>query len=221
MARDDRAVVGVLGGTFDPVHFGHLGIARCVLERTSLTRVWLLPSSVPPHKQAPRVTPARHREAMLRLAIEDRPGIEICTIEIDRDEVCYTIDTLRRLRDAETPVVPVFVMGMDSLLELPTWKEFRSLIDEFDLIAVDRPGSDVTPDRLHPEVAQAVMDLPEGEEPRWGGGRVYRLRITPIPISSSGIRALVARGERPSGLVPPGVAQYIHDNSLYLEEELR
>ena len=221
MARGEESVVGVLGGTFDPVHYGHLGIARCVLERTGLTRLWLLPSSIPPHKQAPCVTPARHRVEMLRLAIEGRPELEICTIEIDRGEIGYTIDTLRRLRDAAPPVVPVFVMGMDSLLELPTWKEFRDLIRDFDLIAVDRPGSEVSPDRLHPEVAEALTDLAAGEEPRWQGGRVYRLRIPPIPISSSEIRALVACGDDPSGLVPPGVARYIHDNSLYLEEELR
>jgi nicotinate-nucleotide adenylyltransferase len=221
VVRDGKTVVGVLGGTFDPVHYGHLGIARCLLKSSSLSRLWLLPSSLPPHKQARRVTAARHRLAMLRLAIENRPGLEICTSEIDREEVGYTIDTLRRLRDAPNPVVPVFVMGMDSLLELPTWKEFRSLIHEFDLVAVDRPGSEISPDRLHPEVARIVTDLPVGEKPAWKGGRIYRLRIRPIPISSSEIRTLVGRGDDPSGLVPPGVARYILDNRLYLEEELR
>ena len=221
MPRQDPPVVGVLGGTFDPVHNGHLGIAERVLERTGLKRLWLLPSAVPPHKQAPRVTPASHRVAMLQLAIEGRPGLEICTMEIDRGEVCYTIDTLRRLRDGAAPVVPVFVMGMDSLVELPTWKDFRRLIREFDLVAVDRPGPGLSAQRLHPEVSEAVQELPRGEEPRWGGGRIYRLRIPPIPISSSGIRDLMARGDSPSGLVPPRVARYIHDNRLYLEEELR
>jgi nicotinate-nucleotide adenylyltransferase len=221
VARGKRPVVGVLGGTFDPVHYGHLGIAQSVLEQTGLTRLWLLPSAVPPHKHAPRVTPAHDRVEMLQLAIEDRPVLEICTIEVDRDEVCYSIDTLRQLRDGIPPVVPVFVLGMDSLVELRTWKDFRSLIREFDLIAVDRPGADDSVQRLDPEVAAAIEELPRDEEPPWGRGRIYRLRIPPIPISSSQIRALVARGDSPSGLVPPGVARYIHDNRLYLEEELR
>lgn len=221
MARQKRPVVAVLGGTFDPVHYGHLGIAQCVLERTGLTRLWLLPSAVPPHKHSPRVTPAHDRVEMLRLAIDDRPVLEICTIEVDRGEVCYSIDTLRQLRDGIPPVVPVFVMGMDSLVELPTWKDFRSLIREFDIVAVDRPGADEAVEPLHPEVSEAVVELPRDEEPPWGRGRIYRLRIPPIPISSSQIRGLVARGESPAGLVPPGVARYIHDNRLYLEEELR
>jgi nicotinate-nucleotide adenylyltransferase len=158
---------------------------------------------------------------MLRRAIEDRPVLEICTLEIDRGEICYSIDTLRQLRDGIPSVLPVFVMGMDSLVELPTWKEFQKLIREFDLIAVDRPGSDAAIETLHPGVSAAVEELPQDEEPPWGRGRIYRLRIPPIPISSSQIRALVARGESPAGLVPPGVARYIHDNRLYLEEELR
>ena len=222
LTRTSETVVGVLGGTFDPVHYGHLSIARQVVERTGLRRVSMLPSAVPPHKQSPRVSPARHREAMLRLAVEDDPGLELCTIEIDSGEVCYTIDTMRRLRDGVPPVVPVFVMGMDSLVELPTWKDFRSLIREFDLIAVDRPDSDGPAPPLDPEVAGAVAELPEGEEPRWPGrGRIFRLRIPPIPISSSRIRALAARGDSLSGLVPPAVARYIHANRLYLEEERR
>jgi len=217
----DETVVGVLGGTFDPVHDGHLAIARRVLERTGLTRVLILPSGVPPHKQSRLVSPARHREAMLRLAVEGEPGLEICTAEIDSGEVGYTIDTMRRLRDGTPPVVPVFIMGMDSLVELPTWKEFRSLIREFDLIAVDRPDSDDPARPLDREVAGAIAELPDEAEPRWRGGRIYRLRIPPIPISSSGIRAAVARGDGMSGLVPPAVARYIHANSLYLEEERR
>ena len=221
MARHSDAVVGVLGGTFDPVHYGHLAIARHVLERTGLTRVLMLPSAVPPHKQAPSVSPARHREAMLRLAMEDRPGLELCKVEIDGGEVCYTIDTMRRFRDGVPPVVPVFVMGMDSLVELPTWKDFRSLIREFDLIAVDRPDSGDPARPLDPEVAGAVAELVEGEAPVWQGGRIYRLRIPPIPISSSRIRALVADGDDLSGLVPPAVARYIHANRLYLEEKRR
>jgi nicotinate-nucleotide adenylyltransferase len=158
---------------------------------------------------------------MLRLAIEDGQGLEVSTIEIDRGEVCYTIDTMRRLRDGVPPVVPVFVMGMDSLVELQTWKDFRSLIREFDLIAVDRPDSDDPARPLDPEVALAAGELLEGEEPRWQGGRIYRLRIPPIPISSSRIRALAADGDQLSGLVPPAVARYIHDNRLYLEEKRR
>jgi nicotinate-nucleotide adenylyltransferase len=211
--------VAVLGGTFDPVHLGHLGIARGVLDRTGLSRLWLLPCALPPHKKTPRVSAAHHRLAMLRLAVAGQPGLEICTEEVDRGEVCYTIDTLRRLREASPGLLPAFVMGADSLVELPTWKQFRELIREFTLLVVDRPGAASGTAGLHPIVAAALAEFPGEGAPDWSGDRIYRLKLPPIPISSSEIRARVARGDGLAGLVPPLVARYILDNELYMEEE--
>ncbi len=223
-------VVGVLGGTFDPVHLGHIAVARAVRERAGLERVLLMPCATPPHKEAPRLADAEHRRAMLRLAIADHPGLELCTLELDSGEVCYTIDTLHRLRHGPPPVNPVFILGMDSLYELTTWREYRRLIREFDLIAVDRPAEPEEdaneagrPRQPAHEVAEAVVELGTGRHGRdqlraagvGRGGRIFHLRMPPVPISSSQIRAKVARGERLDGLVPPAVARYILSNKLY------
>ena len=170
MARDDTTVVGVLGGTFDPVHHGHLGIARRVLD-ARWPDARLAPAAVRSRRTSKlrALTPAAHREAMLRLAVEDRPGLEICTLELDRARSATPSTRCAGCATAGRRSVPVFVLGMDSLLELPTWHEFRSLIREFDLVVVDRPGSDGRPSRLHPEVAAgSSTDRPTGRRtPRW------------------------------------------------------
>ena len=214
MSRPPAA--GVLGGTFDPVHLGHLEIARRVRERTGVERVLLVPSAVPPHKREARLAPPRDREAMLRLAVAGESGLEVSTIELDTGAVCYTIDTLERLRRGPPRLVPVFILGLDSLADLATWKDFRRLIHEFDMVAVDRPGAG--PD-LPPEVHRVLLELPDPAD-RAGldlgrGGRIFRLGLPPIPISSREIRARAASGGDLAGLVPPAVARYIFSNGLY------
>jgi GTP-binding protein len=229
-SADDPAV-GVLGGTFDPVHRGHLVMAERTLEAMKLEKLLLMPSSIPPHKSRPRLTTAEHRMAMLRLAIEGRPGLGICTVELETGGVCYTIDTLRRLRVGRSPIRPVFVLGTDSLAEITTWRDYRDLVDEFDLVAIDRPGmtlAELRPD-LPPEIAGALVYVPEGvrgaevlrERPPGSGGRIYHISVTPCPVSSSDIRAAAAAGQSLAGLVPPAVAGYIQENSLYRQEDRR
>ena len=220
-------VAGLLGGSFDPVHEGHLRIAAEVRRRLGLQRALLMPAARPPHKLRAELSPAHHREAMLRLAIRGREGLEISTIELETGGVCYTIDTLRRLRDGEVACQAVFIMGMDSLQQITTWWKWRELIDEFDLAVIERAEDGAPPDReLHPEVVARLVTLaaPPSEEPplarlRVGrGGRVFRLSIPPIPISSSAIRARVRAGSDLGGLVPPAVARYIHRSGLYRQE---
>jgi len=216
-------VVGVLGGTFDPVHLGHLAMAETARRLLGLERVLLMPSAIPPHKSPPKLTPARHREAMLRLAVEDRPGLEVHTLELDSGGVCFTVDSLRRLRAGPPALRPVFVLGMDSLLEIGTWREHRSLLREYDLAVIDRPGSALATvrDRLLPEVLGALVEISgpaaaaaalHGDHP---GGRVFHLPMDPVPVSSTEIRRLAAAGGNLDGLVPPAVARYIRSNALY------
>jgi len=216
----DAPVVGVLGGTFDPVHVGHLAMAETALRALGLERVLLVPAAIPPHKSRPRMTSARHREAMLRLAVEDRPGLEVSTLELDSGEVCYTIDTLRRLRRGPPPCRPVFVLGMDSLLEIGTWRDYGDLIREFDLAVIERPGSTFreSGSRLIDSVADSLVEL-SGEEPArpgpGAGGRVFLLPMVTISVSSTEVRRLAALGRSLDGLVPPVVDRYIRANDLY------
>lgn len=217
-----RPPVGVLGGTFDPVHLGHLEIARRAREAARLVQVLLVPAAVPPHKTDRVLAPARDREAMLRLAIAGAEGLAISTVELDAGGVCYTIDTLRRLRLGPPAVDPVFILGMDSLADIDTWKDHRALLREFDLVVVDRDGGRA---RLLPEIERALIDVevdrgdPRAHEPG-RGGRIFRLRLPPIPISSSEIRARAAADGNLAGLVPDAVAGYIRSRGLYGTGEL-
>jgi nicotinate-nucleotide adenylyltransferase len=219
-------VVGVLGGSFDPVHDGHLYIAHEARRWLGLSRVLLMPAAAPPHKDADELSPARHREAMLTLALHGQEGLELSLRELETGRVCYTIDTLRGIRTGPPARLPVFVLGTDSLQQLTTWLSWRDLIHEFDLALIDRVGADARPEHdLDPAVAARIVDLdadPETEDlarTRVGrGGRIFRVPAPPLPISSSAIRARVRTGGDLGGLVPPSVARYIHRVGLYRQE---
>ncbi|MCP3981332.1 MAG: nicotinate (nicotinamide) nucleotide adenylyltransferase [bacterium] len=223
---DPRGPVAILGGTFDPVHLGHLGVAEAVMRRLGASRLVLMPAGKPPHKPAAELTAADHREAMLRLAVEGRPGLEVSTLEVASPGVCFTLDTMRRLRELDPRAQPVFVLGMDSLVELHTWHEFERLVEEFDLAVVDRPDSpiDRVRDRLHPVVRDRLYVPADPDAvlldqlPDLGsGGRIVYIEMPQIDVSSSRARACAAAGEPLDELVPPTVARYIQRNELYRE----
>lgn len=224
-------VVGVLGGTFDPVHLGHLALATATRRALRLERVLLLPTAVPPHKSVPRLTAERHREAMLRLAIDGLDGLGISTLELETAGVCYTIDTLRRLREGPPSCRPLFVMGGDSLLDLHTWRDYRALLREFDLVVLDRPGALLLDllQQIEPWIREAIREVPEEgidtEAPEaelpGRGGRIFHIPIRPLAVSSTEIRRRAAEGRSLDGLVPDSVARYIRRNSLYRQEDQR
>jgi nicotinate-nucleotide adenylyltransferase len=224
-------VIGVLGGTFDPVHLGHLEMAERGIAGMGLEGLLLMPSAIPPHKSRPHLTAAGHRLEMLRLAIQERPGIGISKLELDTGGVCYTIDTLRRLGTGDEAISPVFILGTDSLAEILTWRDYRDIMREFDIAALDRPGNllvDIAP-RLPSEITGSLVIVPDGprgpqlvrELQPGRGGRIFLLPMTPNPVSSSQIRELVAAGSSIEALVPPAVGKYIQRNGLYRQEEAR
>jgi len=215
----EREVVGVLGGTFDPVHLGHLAVAEHVRNRTGLRRVWLLPCAIPPHKDPERVSPTEHRTAMVAAAVAAQPGLELCDLELRSGAVRYSIDTLRTLRDG-WHVDPVFLLGLDSLVEIPTWRRHTDLLAEFDWIAVDRSVEPAPHATFSPESHGTIVEAPRSVE-GWrsvhlgAGGRVFRLPMPIVPISSREVRARAATGQSLEGLVPDSVARYIQDNRVY------
>ncbi len=113
--------LGILGGTFDPVHYGHLLLAEQTREQCGLDRIWFLPAAVPPHKRSAPLTPGARRIEMLRLAIAGHEAFEVSTLEIDRGGVSYTLDTLSAVRQQQPEAELFFLMGADSLRDLPTW----------------------------------------------------------------------------------------------------
>ena len=217
-----RPVTGVLGGTFDPIHLGHLHVAEQAAAILGLETVLLMPSARPPHKTTDRVTGNRHRLNMLQLAVASRPGLAVSTLEYDRRGLSYTIDTLRSLRTGELSVDPIFLIGGDALAELHTWKEYRSILAEFDLAVVRRPEDPRDRDRLDPDVRRRLLDYPPagpGLAPAPGaGGRIFRLEVDPVPISSTAVRRAASLGAPVHGLVPLSVAKYIQDHQLYRRE---
>lgn len=196
--------IGVFGGTFDPLHLGHLVIAEEARERCDLDEVIFVPSGVPPHKAEKPVTAARHRYLMTLLGTIDQPAFSVSRIELERRGVSYTVETLRALEQQERELY--FIGGADAILGLRTWREPAEILRLSRIITLTRPGFEL--DRL----AEALGPLYEEHRDRF-----VRVEAPGIEISSSDIRARVARGESIRFRVPEMVASYIERYGLYRE----
>ena len=205
------------GGTFDPVHCGHLAVAEAAHARLRAP-VRLLPSSDPPHR-APTGADARHRAAMLALAIAGRPGLRLDLGELERGRPTRTIDTLEAVRAACGADQPIaFVLGADSFRALPTWKGWPGLLDAAHWVVAGRTGHPLA-EGLPAELAEALRGrCTEDAEALHAdrGGRVLLLDQPLHPASASRVRALVASGGDWRHLVPPAVADYIDRHHLYM-----
>jgi nicotinate-nucleotide adenylyltransferase len=213
--------VGVLGGSFDPVHRGHIALACHALQALGLDGVMLLPCADPPHKPDRALADRHHRLEMLYLAAEDRKGLQVSTYELAQRGVRYTIDTLRALRSGSPSLDPVFLCGSDALADVASWREHEALLAEFDFAAVIRPDdAGNARDKSWPEsVTCRVAPLPAaGGRDIGKGGHVYCLDLPAVAVSSSLVRTLLASGQPVSDLVPARVARYIQRHRLYSEE---
>jgi nicotinate-nucleotide adenylyltransferase len=216
------APLGLLGGTFDPIHYGHLELAREVRNVLGLAAVRLIPAGDPPHRAAP-VASAAHRLAMVRLAVDGYPGLEVDDREIDRPGRSYTVLTLEELR-AEDPQRPLaLIVGADAFLGLPTWHRWTGLFDLTHVVVVARPGvalDDALPAALAADWARrrAIDPAALAAAP---AGAIYVQPITPHAISATAIRAALAAGgpaathAQIGTLLPPAVLAYIDRNQLY------
>ena len=194
----------MLGGTFDPVHLGHLIGAQAAWEGLGLDRVLFVPAARPPHKLKAAITPAVHRVEMLRLALAGDNRFALHLDEIDRQGRSYTVDTLRRFREKELKPGDelFFILGADNLLEFDTWKNWRRIGAQARLAVLGREG--FTADR------RVLEDKLDGIE-------VLRVNMPSIGISATGVRAACAAGKPIRYLVPEPVALYIERNGLYRE----
>jgi nicotinate-nucleotide adenylyltransferase len=213
--------VGVLGGSFDPVHRGHIALAGHALRQLGLDSVLLLPCADPPHKPDRALAARHHRLEMLYLAAEDRRGLKVSTFELAQGGVRFTIDTLRSLRSGPPSVDPIFLCGSDALADVSSWREHEALLAEFDFAAVVRPDDTGNArDKGWPDaVTRRVAPLPAaGVSGLGAGGHVYCLDVPAIAVSSSLVRTRLACGQSVSDLVPARVARYIQRHRLYSEE---
>jgi nicotinate-nucleotide adenylyltransferase len=197
--------LGILGGTFDPPHNGHLLIASEAQERLNFAQVIFVPAQQPPHKPNEPITPFATRVAMLECALYGKASFVISMVEAQRPGPSYTVDTLRAMRQEYAPNTELFfIMGMDSLANFATWHAPDEIVKLCKLAVLERPGYRVDLDTLEakvPGVKSAVVFVPAPE----------------LDISASEVRERAARGESLSGLVPPAVEQYIIENRLYQE----
>lgn len=195
--------MGIMGGTLDPVHNGHLQIAQAVRKACGLDGILLLPAGDPPHKT--RKTDRFDRLEMARLAADSQPGILVSDIEIMRDGTTYTVDTLTQLHQLQPNVEWVYIIGADTVRVLHLWRDFERVAELCEFAAVGRPGVD----------AAAMCQQLQVLEERYGA-RVHLLDLSGPDISSTDVRSAVAEGKPIDSLVPAKVAEYIRAKGLYL-----
>ena len=194
--------IGIFGGTFDPVHIGHLIAAAELRHALHLDRVLFVPTGSPPHKGNVTVAPAADRLAMLQLAIAGEPSFAVSTIELDRTGPSYTVDTLAALRSAHPDATLILLMGEDSLRDLPAWREPDRILALAEVGVATRPGVDV-------DLTALSISLPAARD---------RVTVVPIPsigVSSRDIRRRVTDGLPITFLTPRTVGEHIFSNGLY------
>jgi nicotinate-nucleotide adenylyltransferase len=199
--------IGVLGGTFDPVHTGHIELAEAVIYQLGLAYVLFVPAGNPYFKTERSITPASQRLEMVCLAIKGRPTLKVSTMEIERPGPSYTVDTIAELKAGLSPEDEIyFMLGWDILTELPKWREPDRLIKLCHIIAIPRIGYRV------PDLTPLEKDIPGITE------RTIILGGPIINISATIIRERIAGGQSIKHLVPPAVERYIKENGLYTEK---
>ncbi|MBF0123082.1 MAG: nicotinate-nucleotide adenylyltransferase [Candidatus Omnitrophica bacterium] len=186
--------IGLLGGTFDPIHIGHLLMARAALETLELDQVIFIPSCVPPHKKVPTLFLAKDRLKMVRLATSENPQFEVSDFEIKKGGKSYSVDTVRYFREILQPVGKLFfIVGGDAIKELDSWKDVDHLKKMCSFVSVNRPG------------------YPRGEEKL----KYHAVTMNGIEMSSTEIRKRILQGKSIQYLVPDSVLRYIKGNNLY------
>lgn len=211
--------VGILGGTFDPIHYGHLRLAEEMLELAGLQQIRFIPTGTPPHRDAPQVS-AQHRSAMVQLAIADQPAFVLDDREVRRTTPCYTVDTLRELRgELGAPQPLCLLMGGDEFLQLHTWHEWERLFELAHIVVGYRPGFGIE-ERIHSATAELRRHYQQrlctadalSQQP---AGGIAELAIPKLEISATLIRSRVAENRTIRYLLPNSVADYIHQHHLY------
>ncbi|MGE5345238.1 MAG: nicotinate (nicotinamide) nucleotide adenylyltransferase [Acidithiobacillales bacterium] len=210
--------VGIFGGSFDPVHRGHLAPVEAVAARLGLDEVLYVPAYCPPHKPTGPSAPSHHRFAMLALALAPMPGFRLSDFEVAKGGTTYTVETLRQMRALRPDEEIVLVLGSDALVSFDKWRSWREIADGYRFAVIHREPFDYerTRDALPPELRTRMA--PEGvlfdESPEeatifWGGN-------APVTISSTWLRRAIPAGEDLDGGLPPSVEAYVRRHRLYL-----
>lgn len=222
--------LGLLGGSFNPVHNGHLAIARQTREALGLDRILFIPTSHPPHKPNGSLAPVTDRYEMVRLAIASDPTLAISNVEIRRPGKSYSIDTIRLLQQEYGPQTELFfLIGIDAFLDFPSWRDPQTLLTLCWFVVLSRPGlsfrSLSTVALLPPIPYPSLADLDAGRISRidapLGEQGLICLKLPPSPVSASDIRSQIRQGLPVANLLPPLVESYILHHHLYQEDRNR
>jgi len=218
--------IGLFGGTFNPIHRGHLWAASEVIKRFNLDRIFLIPAALPPHKTPGPVAKADDRLEMINLAIADLAGLTVSDVELNRPGPSYTIDTIRHFKHTLAKDAQIYlIMGLDAFLELHTWKSHQDLLEQIAFIVMARPAEDYPDARQGWRILEAYLKSTLSADYQFDSEQVcYRLEgkqpvhicdIQAMDISSTKIREKVKRKQSIENLVTPEVADYIRLKGLY------
>jgi len=212
--------IGILGGTFDPIHYGHLRLAEEMLELAGLQQIHFIPTGNPPHRDTPQVS-AAHRSAMVKLAIADQPAFVLDEREVRRTTKSYTVDTLRELRTELGDAQPIcLLMGGDAFLQLDTWHEWKQILDLAHVVVGFRPGFTLekrihsATEALRLQYQNRLCGVDYLSQHAFGG--IAELAIPKLEISATLIRARVSDNRTIRYLLPATVANYIYQHHLYI-----
>jgi nicotinate-nucleotide adenylyltransferase len=219
MTRAER--LGVLGGTFNPIHLGHLRVAEEVREQLGLAQMILVPSATPPHKDTNArdpIAPAELRLAWVRAAVAGNPGLAVDGMELERGGRSYTIETVRAIARRSAPELPVFAIGHDAFAELDTWRDPEALLREAHLAVMTRPPSRGGLADWLPRCAREAFELdPDGRSARHRSGATWirRVDVTALDISSTDIRERLRTGRSVRYLLPEAIREDVERSGVY------
>jgi nicotinate-nucleotide adenylyltransferase len=204
--------IGIMGGTFDPPHLGHVVPAEEAAREYALDQVWYVPNYVPPHKVRAGITNAYHRAAMVALAIQHYSNFLLNTRELCDEKPAFTFDTMNRLRKENSGEKFFFILGTDSFLEIDTWYRYTELIDLCEFIMINRGDNE--------EGLRRNLERLENTLQKKLGNTFHFSDSAFIPVSSTEVRAALSAGKSVTGMVSPEVEHYIHKHSLYQRREV-
>lgn len=216
----EKERIGILGGTFNPIHTGHLKVAEEVQKRFRLNKILFIPSYIPPHKESTDIVSPPHRLRMVKLAISPYSQFASSSVEIEAKGRSYSIDTLKKMKENFPKAIIFFILGIDAFLEIDTWREYEKVLEQCYFIIVSRPGYRIeeASDTLPDEYMEGIVKIRDAEEIKEDLLLSYKIFLFPmesLDISSTEIRKKIREDRSIEGLVPKTVKEYIQKNKLY------